>query len=110
MGNKSVFIRPGYTRIGLTHADDPDRLVASAYISPDESQLVAVYVNSSFEPIPVSIELPASYQKRVGYAGVYRTTEQMDLAEIPGLIPTNKTAELTMPGRSVTTVVYEFIR
>ena len=110
LGNYSFFIRPGYTRIGLTHADDPDRLAASAYISPDESQLVAVYVNSSFEPIPVSVELPDSYQKRVGYAGVYRTTEQMDLAEIPGLIPTNKTAELTMPGRSVTTVVYEFIR
>ena len=45
LGNFSRFIRPGYMRIELEGADDMTSLLGSAWMSPDESEVVAVLVN-----------------------------------------------------------------
>lgn len=45
LGNYSLFIRPGYKRIDLTGASDLAGLMGSAYIAPDNSKIVVVYVN-----------------------------------------------------------------
>ncbi len=45
LGNYSLFIRPGYQRIDLSGATDLNSLMATAYLSPDTSRMVLVYVN-----------------------------------------------------------------
>lgn len=45
LGNYSRFVRPGYTRIGLTGADSKN-FFGTAYISPDNKTVVAVYTNA----------------------------------------------------------------
>ena len=47
LGNYSRFIRPGYTRIAMTGGvDNINGLMGTAYISPDKSKAVAVFVNN----------------------------------------------------------------
>jgi O-glycosyl hydrolase len=45
LGNYSLFIRPGYKRIKITGASDMTGLMGSAFMAPDNSKLVIVYVN-----------------------------------------------------------------
>ncbi|MBN2718355.1 MAG: hypothetical protein JXX14_21100 [Deltaproteobacteria bacterium] len=45
LGNYSLFIRPGFRRIGLNDADDLSGLMGTAYLAPDDSEAVAVFVN-----------------------------------------------------------------
>jgi O-glycosyl hydrolase len=45
LGNYSFFIRPGYRRVTMTGADELSGLMSSAYLAPDSSRLVMVYVN-----------------------------------------------------------------
>ena len=45
LGNYSLFIRPGYKRIGLSGADNLAGLMGTAFIAPDSSRIVIVYVN-----------------------------------------------------------------
>jgi len=47
LGNYSLFIRPGYKRIKTTGADNLAGLMGSAFIAPDTSRMVLVYVNWS---------------------------------------------------------------
>ena len=54
LGNYSLFIRPGYQRIKTIGADDLSGLMASAYMAPDSSKIVAVYVNWGTDSIPVT--------------------------------------------------------
>lgn len=47
LGNYSRFIRPGYTRIAMTGgADDINGLMGTAFLSPDKTKAVAVFVNN----------------------------------------------------------------
>lgn len=70
-GNFSRFVRPGYVRVALDGADNLDTLAGTAFISSDGGQLVAVFVNSSFEDIPVDIALGKKWQKNIADVTTY---------------------------------------
>ncbi|MDP4273842.1 MAG: glycoside hydrolase [Bacteroidota bacterium] len=104
LGNYSFFIRPGYTRVELQGADDLNSLVASAYLAPDKSQLVIVYVNSSFDKIEVHVTLPKDYAHKVKKLSAYRTDESSDLTNM--YIP-EKAGGYIIPPRSLVTMVFD---
>jgi len=107
LGNYSLFIRPGYTRIGLQGADDLNTLAASAYMAPDKSRIVVVYVNSSFETFPVKVTLPKEYGRKVKAVSAFRTDDRSDLANmyVPGTYsPKN---QYTVAPRSLMTLVLD---
>ncbi len=101
LGNYSFFIRPGYKRIELSGADDPDTLVASAYVSGDGSRIVAVFVNSAF----VDQEVVLSGPKKVKGVSVYRTDERTDLARV--YTSAKSPEKYLIPARSLVTVVLD---
>lgn len=107
LGNYSFFIRPGYIRISLQGAEDPDTLVASAYMSPDHSRIIAVFVNSSFDNMQINISLLNKLNKKVKNISYYRTDERTDLANIhiPGKF--SKKKEFIIPSRSLVTMVFD---
>jgi O-glycosyl hydrolase len=102
LGNYSRFIRPGYIRIELTGAGDPDTLAGSAYLSPDRSRIVAVYVNSSHQSSEIETSFPQRESKNIRTISAYITNDHMDLAKIDP----NRT--INIPARSIVTVVYDF--
>ncbi len=55
LGNYSKFIK-GYTRVGVDAPDAPEGVLASAYLSPDERQLVFVLVNETVHKQAVILE------------------------------------------------------
>lgn len=104
LGNFSRFVRPGYVRVALDGADDLDTLAGTAFISPDGGQLVAVFVNSSFEDISVDIALGKKCHKNIADVTSYRTDERHDLTagkEDTGM-------KYTVAARGVTTYVINF--
>ena len=104
LGNYSRFVRPGYVRIELDGADDLDTLAGTAFISPDGSRIVSVFVNSSFEDMPVEMTLPKSWMKRLSEVNSYRTDARHDLAKC---ITGEKNCH-TVTARGVTTIVMDF--
>ena len=54
LGNYSLFIRPGYKRIKTTGANNLAGLMCSAFISPDTSKIVVVYVNWGRSSVDIS--------------------------------------------------------
>ena len=103
LGQYSRFIRPHYQRIELAGADDLDGLMATAYKSPDDSELVIVAINASADEQPVDLainNLPNNHT--IQSFRVYQTNQQDDLKQLAGLRPTNK---LILPPRSVITLV-----
>ena len=108
LGNYSFFIRPGYIRIGLQGADNLDTLVASAYQAPDKSRVVAVFVNSSFEIIPIKMSLLQGGNEKVKKVSIYKTGERSDLANmcVPEIF--SHDVEYIIPPRSLITIVFDF--
>lgn len=104
LGNYSRFVRPGYVRIALDGADDLDTLAGTAFISPDGSRIVSVFVNSSFEDMPVEIALPKAWAKRLSEINSYRTDARHDLSKC---ITGEKNCH-TVNARGVTTIVMDF--
>ena len=88
----------------LDGADDLDSLAATAYLSPDGKQLVAVYVNSSFEDIPVNVSLPKAWAKKMSSLTSYCTDARHDLCKTI----TGKGLDHTIGARGVTTIVIDF--
>ncbi|MCL2879445.1 MAG: hypothetical protein FWF29_04290, partial [Treponema sp.] len=107
LGNYSFFIRPGYTRIALNGADDLKTLMGSAYIAPDKSRIVAVYVNMDTAAHRITSDfsgaggLPHSYS-------AYISSEQNNLKMACADKPFSTSEKLEIPARSVYTVVYDF--
>ena len=108
LGNYSFFIRPGYVRIGLRGAEDMDNLVASAYQAPDKSRIVAVYVNSSVEMIPVRISLLQGRNEKVKKVSIFKTDERSDLANMRVAENFSRDVEYVIPPRSLITMVFDF--
>lgn len=108
LGNYSFFIRPGFQRIALEGADDLDKLIASAYIAPDQSRMVIVFVNSSFEHEKVAIQLPKSYVKKTKKIAVYRTDRRTDLVNVS--MSDSQITDCYIYPRSLTTIVVDFQR
>lgn len=107
LGNYSFFIRPGYKRIALEGADELDSLAGSAYLSADGSRIVAVFVNSVFDALPVKVDFPATVVKRIKGVSVFRTDNSTDLGNLH--IDRQYTADrqFVMAPRSITTLVFE---
>ena len=106
LGNYSRFIRPGYVRVELEGANDLDGLAASAYVSPEGDKVVAVFVNSSFEDVPVEIALSKAWNKKMSSVTSYRTDARHDLAKAV----TGQGTNHTIAARGVTTVVIDFTK
>jgi len=54
LGNYSRFIRPGYKRIKATGASNLAGLMGSAFMAPDSSKIVVVYVNWGDTSVTIS--------------------------------------------------------
>jgi hypothetical protein len=109
LGNYSFFVRPGYKRIQLTGAADLATLMGTAYVAPDSTKIVAVYVNMS----STSKKLRTTVSNLGNYTPVtnkmYITSSSYNLQKYGSASSETYTAdrELTIPARSVATVVYE---
>jgi O-glycosyl hydrolase len=100
LGNYSFFVRPNYTRVELSGADNLSEVAATAYLSPDGKRLVAVYVNNTFEKKTVEVALPKAC--KIASAKMYVTDERNDLSAHEMV----KAFSFSLNARSVTTVVY----
>ncbi len=110
LGNYSFFIRPGYQRIKLQGADNLSDLFGTAYIAPDQSKIVAVYVNMAYEVKKISSEFKNMPGLSPVKQKVYVTSSGNNLRKVGGTAAADiydPNAELSIPARSVTTVVYE---
>lgn len=101
LGNYSLFIRPGYKRLNLTGGDEMNNVLASAWLAPDSSKLVVVYVNTSSVRRYSGIKLQ-NLDREVTDMKKYVTYSTSNL----GLSTTVTTMDrLVLPARSVSTVV-----
>ncbi len=107
LGNYSYFIRPGYKRIGSAGADDLDTMVSTAYLSPDKTRVVAVFVNSAFDAAPVTVGFLRDFPKRIGRVSMFRTDGNTDLANLYVDDQYRADRQFVMAPRSVTTLVFE---
>jgi len=118
LGNYSLFIRPGYTRIDISNAedggalDDVNGLMASAYISDDNSRIVAVFVNYKDNSCRLAAKftdgrLPGNI--RCYCTDARNTNKSTDDGGGSGLRrEDHHFGQIIVPARSVYTVVYDF--
>jgi O-glycosyl hydrolase len=107
LGNYSLFVRPGYQRIQLTGADDMAGLMGTAYVAPDHSKIVAVYVNmgNSDSNITMSLNNPDA---TLVSADKYVTSASSNLKKSAQSIAAIGNQTVSIPKRSVTTLVYTY--
>ncbi len=108
LGNYSFFIRPGYIRIGLRGAEDLDTVVASAFMAPDKSRIVIVFVNSSFTMAPARISFLRGWNKKVKKVAAFRTDDRTDLVNVFLPEKFSPKEEYNIPARSLITMVFDF--
>ncbi|MDE6339372.1 MAG: beta-glycosidase [Muribaculaceae bacterium] len=99
LGNYSLFVRPGYVRVGLQHQETKD-FFGSAWMAPDGSKLVVVYTNMNKNK---GVLLDSSFgglDPKI--IQVYTTTEKKHL-KYARFNPKDK---VFLDPASVTTVVY----
>ena len=99
LGNFSRFIRPGYKRINIEGADDMSSLLGSAWLSPDENEVVAVFVNLSYARRNVDLSMVSGETREVR---TYVTDRKRDLKLDTSLQDLHN---MELPARSVVTVV-----
>lgn len=106
LGNYSRFIRPGYKRIDLTtnKEEDLNKLLGSAYLSPDGKRLVMVYVNMMDTQNSVRINVDG--QATTKDINLYRTSEKENLKHINSTYSLGKL--IAIPAKSVVTIVADF--
>jgi O-glycosyl hydrolase len=109
LGNYSYFIRPGYRRIDLAGADNLNGLMGTAYMAPDTSQVVAVYVNYGSAEQQVATTFLNLQGRTLAKAKSYVTSAAYSLSKTAWqpYDAYSATAPLKVPARSVTTAVYE---
>lgn len=105
LGNFSRFVRPGYVRIGHTtnQTESLNKLMGSAYVSPDGKRVVAVYVNMGSA---TGVKLNVGNQAAAKSISLYRTSETESLKCIAGNYALN--TRIALPKKSVTTIVMDF--
>ena len=83
LGNYSRFIRPGYKRIdhATNQIESLNKLMGSAYLSPDGKRIVVVYVNMGSA---TGVNLNVSGQSAAKSIQLYRTSETENLKHIAG--------------------------
>ena len=102
LGNFSFFVRPEFKRIEMSGADNLDKTVGVAFVSPDGKRIVAVFVNSSFECDDAALSLPAGFKN--ARAGAFRTDRNSDLTN---LRIDESARKIKLAPRSITTVVFD---
>ena len=99
LGNWSFFVRPGYKRVEMSGADDLAKVCSSAFVSPDGRKLVAVFVNSSFDAVPVSFS--GELAKKPFDA--FKTDSASNLAKTAS----GASGSFTMTPRSIATLAWD---
>lgn len=108
LGNYSFFVRPQYKRIKLDGADNLNGVLGTAYLAPDSSRIVAVYVNMTYDSQNIQITFNNA-PRNVLTNKRYLTNNAYNLKKygssssdvyLPDRI-------LTIPARSVMTVVHD---
>ena len=82
-GNFTRFIRPGYTRVEQTGAEDLLGVMGTSYLAPDQNELVSVFINYGSRPKNLVMDyqnLPEGLE--AGDQHVYVTSATMDLAYV----------------------------
>ena len=102
LGNYSLFVRPGYKRIDISNANNLSGLMGTSFISPNGKEIVAVLTNNSIEKIDISISLPENLTTNIKQIKSYLTGE---IANLKYIDLTGKRS-LTLPSKSVTTLIY----
>lgn len=106
LGNFSRFIRPGYTRIDMSGADEMNGLLGSGYLSPDGNKLVAVIVNMGYDER--SISLNATSHDLNGYKMNKYVTDSSNNLQRDASVPTNYDGgNISIGARSITTITLE---
>lgn len=78
LGNYSLFIRPDYKRVDLAMENSSKNFFGSAYISPDNKQIVSVYTNLSSTQYSVKADIG---NVSIESIKTYTTSLTQDLAE-----------------------------
>lgn len=100
LGNYSLFVRPGFKRIGVTHNESKNFFI-SAYIAPDNSSLVMVVTNyDKGNGINLDMAVPASATA----VTTYTTTKDKHMQQAKF----NLADKVFVDPASVTTIVYNF--
>lgn len=86
----------------MSGADNLDKTVGVAFVSPDGKRIVAVFVNSSFECDDAALSLPAGFKN--ARAGAFRTDRNSDLTN---LRIDESARKIKLAPRSITTVVFD---
>jgi O-glycosyl hydrolase len=109
LGNYSFFVRPGYQRIKLDGADNLSGLMGTAYIAPDRSKIVTVYVNMDYDAHKIQTDFMNLSGLQPLTNKVYITSSSYNLKKYGSISSESYTPEreITIPARSVVTVVYE---
>lgn len=105
LGHYSLFIRPNYQRISLSNANDLNGLMGSAYMAPDSSRVVLVYVNWGTTSTTINtsiINLPEG--RSIDKVTPYLTDATHDFEN---LSPVDINKNYTIGAKSVTTVVID---
>lgn len=107
LGNFSRFIRPGSQRLALTasgiNADDPKGLMVSSYLNPESNRIVVVMINYGYNDIALTVNTDGS---TVQYWKPYITGKEAG-EKLKPLAVVNAQGEVTIPARSVITLVEE---
>lgn len=103
LGNYSRFVRPGYHRVALPGVDDLDGVMASAYKSGDEGQIVIVAINVSDNSQSVKLAVNNLPDGRglgpytVHITNADRALQESGSAETSYIIPARSTVTLVAP-------------
>lgn len=108
-GNFSRFIRPGYKRINVKNdlfsstSLEAENLMVSAYVSPDDKELVMVFINFSTENVDVPI---LNYGTEGGFTVLDHTFDAYTTTQSRNLQATEVDAsDITIRGESIVTLV-----
>ena len=100
LGNYSRFIRPGYRRVSL-ELNESRSFFGSAWISPENDKIVAVYTNLSEKGVRLN-ETHTGWDNEIKEVTTYTTTANKNLKEST----VTNGEQVVLDAESVTTVVY----
>jgi O-glycosyl hydrolase len=109
LGNFSFFVRPGYKRLKVSGADNLGDLMGTAFIAPDSSRIVSVYVNLADTAHKVKTAFLNMGDKNVTRNNLYLTNGIYKLYHYTVGINSSYSADaqINIPARSVATIVFD---
>ena len=91
----------------MSGANNMNELFGSAYLAPDSSKIVAVFVNTSHSDIDFNINFE-NIGKNIATVKKYVTRHNSNLKQDKSINESFSGESATAPARSVTTFIYEF--